>query len=162
LVVTPRLPQRLRALIALVPAHTRGVADVGAGHGALSAWLALLGHRVIATEAGHGPFAELCANLARWQAAGRVEARQGHGLQPLCTGEVDTAIVAGMGARTMLGIADEAPERGVRFLVLQCMQRRELVAPWIAARGVAQLQFLEVQDHGRLYPVWLLDVATAR
>ena len=157
--VNPRLSPRLGALLELVPRHAHGVADVGAGHGALSAWLAWLEHRVIATEAGPGPFAELCANLERWQAG--VEVRQGAGLEPLSSGEVDTAVVAGMGARTMLAIADQAPDRGVRFLVLQCMQRRELVAPWIAERGFALLQFCDVHDHGRVYPAWLLRVAPA-
>ena len=157
--VNPRLSPRLRGLLELVPRQAHRVADVGAGHGALSTWLARLGHRVIATEASPGPFAELCANLERWQAG--VEARQGAGLEPLATGEVDAAVVAGMGARTMLAIADQAPGRGVRFLVLQCMQRRELVAPWITDRGFTLLQFSDVHDHGRLYPAWLLDVAPA-
>ena len=157
--MSPRLSPRLAALLELVPRHAHGVADVGAGHGALSACLARLGHRVIASEASLGPFAELCANLERWHAA--VEARQGAGLEPFSIGEVDTAVVAGMGARTMLAIADQAPGRGVRFLVLQCMQRRELVAPWISDRGFALLQFSDVHDHGRMYPAWLLDVAPA-
>lgn len=157
--VNPRLSPRLRALLELVPAESEGVVDVGAGHGALSAWLARLGHRVIATEASAGPFAELCSNLERWHAA--VDTRQGDGLQPLAGGEVDTAVVAGMGARTMLAIAEHAPERGVRFLVLQCMQRRELVEPWIAARRFTLLRFTDVADHGRVYPAWLLDVAVA-
>lgn len=156
--MSPRLSPRLRALLALVPSEAQGVADVGAGHGALSAWLARLGHRVIATEAGPGPFAELCANLARWQAG--VEARQGMGFEPFTGGEVDTAVLAGMGARTMLAIADQAPGRGLRFLVLQCMQRRELVAPWIEDRGYKLLRFSDVLDHGRVYPAWLLDLAS--
>lgn len=157
--VNPRLSPRLRALLELVPGQSEGVVDVGAGHGALSAWLARLGHRVIATEARPGPFAELCSNLERWRAA--VDTRQGDGLQPLAGGEVDTAVVAGMGARTMLAIAGQAPERGIRYLVLQCMQRRELVEPWIADHKFALLRFTDVADHGRVYPAWLLDTGAA-
>ncbi|HZU77600.1 MAG TPA: SAM-dependent methyltransferase, partial [Dehalococcoidia bacterium] len=46
--VLPRLPARLRAVRELLPAGARRVADVGAGHGALSAHVAARGCRVIA------------------------------------------------------------------------------------------------------------------
>ncbi|HEX6538192.1 MAG TPA: tRNA (adenine(22)-N(1))-methyltransferase TrmK [Candidatus Dormibacteraeota bacterium] len=154
-----RLPPRLEALLRLVPADANGVADVGAGHGALSAAQAQRGWRVIATEARPGPFDELRRNLARWNVSTLVDARQGSGLEPIAAGEVDTAIVAGMGGHTVLGIADGAAGRGIPRLLLQCMQRDELVAPWIAARGFAAVDRAEVTDRGRQYAAWLVRVA---
>lgn len=152
----PRLPLRLRAVLDLLPPST-AVADIGAGHGALAAHLVARGvPRVIATEAGPGPFAELSGNLARFGVA--VEARLGEGMEPLAAGEVEGAVVAGMGARTLLRIAAGATERRLSWLVLQCVQDAELVEPWLQERGWRVLRRLDVVERGRRYPTWLVEV----
>ena len=107
----PRLPRRLRAALELVPADVRRVADIGAGHGALSVHLAWTSRSVIATEAQRGPFDELRRNLSGWDAAALVDARHGSDLAPLQTGEVDAVVVAGMGARTVMRICATAAEK---------------------------------------------------
>lgn len=159
--MTPRLPARLRGLLSLIPDEAGCVADIGAGHGALSARLAQSGRRVIATEAKPGPYDELCRNLARWRVADRVDVRRGPGLSPLGPGEVDAAVVAGMGGHTVLAIAGGARSQGVGTLVLQCMQRHHLVEPWVEERGWAVLGRLDAHDGGRVYPTWLVQVAPA-
>jgi len=157
--VSPRLPARLRGLLPLVPVDSRCVADIGAGHGALSVWLLRPGRQVIATEAKPGPYDELRRTVARWDVSDLVDVRRGLGLEPIGVGEVDTAVVAGMGARTVTAIADSAAARGVRLLVLQCMQHHQLVEPWIEERGFTLLRRLDVTDRGRVYPTWLVRVA---
>ena len=124
---TPGLPRRLRGLLDVLP-EADTVADVAAGHGRLAVHLAARSRRVIATEATDGPYAELCRNLARWEATGRVEARRGDGLEPLAAGEVEGVVVAGLGARRLTRIAAQAPGRGVRWLALQCVQHPEELA----------------------------------
>lgn len=160
--MSPRLPLRLRELHALIPAEARSVADIGAGHGALSAWLARSPRRVIATEVKAGPYEELRRNLALWGLAGRVEVRHGSGLSPLGVGEVDTAVVAGMGAHTVLRIAGAAHSQRVATLVLQCMQHHDLVEPWISERGFTLLRRVDVIERARVYPTWLVGVAPPR
>ena len=154
----PRLPPRLRAALELLPADARRVADVGAGHGALSVHLAWTLRSVIATESRRGPFDELCRNLSGWDAAALVDVRQGSDLTPLQTGEVDAVVVAGMGARTVMRICATAAEKRVRWLVLQCMQGAGEVEPWLDARGWRVLARTDVVDHGRAYPTWLVRV----
>ncbi len=154
------LPARLRGVGALVPAGSAAVADIGAGHGALSAALALRGSaRVIATELSAGPLRELRSNLSAWQLGERVEVRCGPGLTPLAAGEVEVVVIAGVGANTMLRIADEAPSRGVRWLVLQCMQRDQLVLPWLADRGWRVIAASSCTQRHREYTAQLVEVA---
>jgi tRNA (adenine22-N1)-methyltransferase len=155
----PRLSQRLRAVLQLVPGVVRDVADVGAGHGALAVHLALRGGFVIATESQPGPFAELQRNLARWDAAGCVEARHGDGLTVLRPGEVETVVVAGMGARTALHILIAAREQRVHRAVVQTMQRHELVEPWFQSNGWRVRERADVAERDRTYPVWLAELA---
>ena len=138
-----------------MPSTAGAVADIGAGHGALSACLRLHVDRVIATEVADGPYNELCRNLSRW-GANDVDVRRGHGLDPLQPGEVDVVVVAGMGAHTMLAISESAPQKSLHTLILQCMQRSELVEPWLAARAWRVIARADVADGGRVYPSWLV------
>jgi tRNA (adenine22-N1)-methyltransferase len=157
--VSVPVPVRLRSVVALVPASAAAVADVGAGHGALAAHLALRGHaRVVATEVGEGPLRELRGNLAAWSLADRVEVRRGDGLEPLRDGEVDVVVIAGLGAGTALRIAAAAPGHGVRHLVVQCMQRDHLVEPWLRARGWPVRASTTCVQRGRSYTARLIEV----
>jgi tRNA (adenine22-N1)-methyltransferase len=157
----PRLNQRLRALLAMLPG-AESIADVGAGHGALAVHLAHCGaSRVIATEAARGPYDELCHNLDWWNARARVEPRFGVNLDPIRGGEVEAVVAAGMGARNLLGICAGAAERGVRWVALQCIQDAELVEPWLDARGWRVAARQVVVDRGRDYPTWIAEVAPA-
>jgi len=158
---TPRLNGRLRALLALLPPAT-SVADVGAGHGALAVHLAQAGvERVIATEAGRGPYEELCRNLDAWAARPTVEARFGADLDPIAAGEVEGVVAAGMGARNLLRIAGAAAARGVEWVALQCIQDAELVEPWLRDRGWPVLASCVAVERGHKYPTWVAAVAGA-
>jgi len=161
-VTEPRLPQRLRVLLGLLP-PSRSVADVGAGHGALAVHLAHAGvEKVIATEAGRGPYDELCRNLVEWGAQGCVDARFGANLDPIVAGEVEGIVAAGMGARNLLSICGGATERGVGWVALQCIQDPELVEPWLAAQGWPVVASCVPVERGHSYPTWLARVgATA-
>jgi len=158
-VTDPRLPARLRGLLRLLPDAARRVADVGAGHGALSVHLARRADLVIATELPPGAWLELSANLARWDASPPVEVRRGDGLEPIARGEVDAVVVAGMGAPRTLAIAAAATDKRARWLILQCMQRSQLVEPWVAARGWSLCHRVDIADRSRVYPTWLVEVA---
>ena len=155
----PRLGGRLRAVLALVPAEAHRVADVGAGHGALSAHLAAAGvPTVIATESQDGPLAELCRNLDAWEARERVDVRRGSGLAPLRTDEVDAVVVSGVSARTALAMCADAGRKKVRWMVLQCMQGTDQVEPWMRANGWQVLTRVDAQAGRRRYPIWLVEV----
>ena len=155
-----RVPVRLRGVAGLVPDDVGTVADVGAGHGALAALLATRGvPRVIATEVANGPWRELRHNLEIWDLASRVDVRFGSGFDVIEPGEVELAVIAGMGAGTMLSIAGGAPARGVRRLILQGMQREQLVKPWLRARGWLELATEPCVQRGRVYTAHLVEVA---
>ena len=153
----PRLPRRLQGLLAVLP-EAEAVADVAAGHGALAVHLAARSQRVIATEGTDGPFRELCRNLERWEAAERVEARWGSGLEPLAAGEVEGVVVAGLGARRLSRIAAGAPGRGLRWLALQCVQDPDVLAAWVRETGWRVAVETVCEQSGRLYPTWVLEM----
>src|SRR5215472_17145767 len=109
------LPARLVTVAGLVPPGSASVADVGAGDGQLARHLARRGLAVVATERRAASFARLRAALPG------MDCRQGEGLKVLRAGEVEGAVIAGMGAHAIMGILEAAPEvaGALRWLVLQ-------------------------------------------
>jgi tRNA (adenine22-N1)-methyltransferase len=156
----PRLSLRLRILRDLLPPGH--VADVGAGHGALAAHLAAAGRRVIAIEALPAPLAELRANLDAWGLADRIQTRLGRGLEALQPGEVTGAIIAGLGGRTLLEIVGTAPDRGLQWVAMQCVQRAALLDAWVdkatSEAGWRTLEERLIEERGRAYHTWILAV----
>ncbi|MFN2582602.1 MAG: tRNA (adenine(22)-N(1))-methyltransferase TrmK [Candidatus Dormibacteria bacterium] len=155
----PPLPARLRVLPALVPTCARRLVDIGAGHGALSVHLRARADVVIATDVADGPPDELHRNMDRWGADAIIDVRRGAGFTPIDDGEVDAAVIAGMGAERALSIASDAPAKRVRWLLLQCMQRPHLVEPWVAARRWTVHDRVEITQRRHTYQTWLVEVA---
>jgi len=146
------LPRRLRAVAEAVPPDARSVVDVGAGDGQLALRLARRGLRVVATEAGRGPFERLRAALPG------MDCRLGEGLETLRPGEVEGAVIAGMGGRTMVRILESSPEvtRRLRWLVLQPQQHLDLLLAWLERTGHRVESRREVTQGRRSYTVLLV------
>ena len=146
------LSPRLRAVLDLVPA-TSSVADIGSGHGRLAVALARRGIRVVAIERTPASFALLRDDLVR---GGPVEARLGDGLGALAPGEVDVAVIAGLGGRGIQRILDRAPWLP-GCLVLQPMQDAHLLAAWLDLRHWRRTE-RRIAERGRWYLGWRVDV----
>jgi tRNA (adenine22-N1)-methyltransferase len=144
---------RQRAVAAAVPLHAASAADVGAGDGHLAAALASRGLRVVATEAGEGPYRRL-----REKTPG-VDCRLGDGLRPLRQGEVDGAVLAGMGGRTIASILerDGALARSLEWLVLQPQQHAHQLETWLEGEGFIIQRGEWTMQGRRLYRVLLVE-----
>lgn len=148
-----RLSARLRRVFELVP-DTGAVADIGSGHGALAAALAARGQRVLATERTPRTEAGLRRDLTRLGIP--VATRRGEGLAALREGEVETAVIAGIGGRSLLRIL-ESSRWLPRWLVLQPMQDADLVEDWILARQWPAIT-TDAVERGRRYRAWRVEV----
>jgi tRNA (adenine22-N1)-methyltransferase len=113
---------------------------------------------VVATEAAAGPYAELCHNLADWDTAAAVEVRRGAGLSVLEPGEVEAVVVAGLSARTVIGVCEQAAGKRVRWMVIQCAQRPDQMERWLCDQRWIVRRVLEVEERRRRYPTWLVEV----
>jgi tRNA (adenine22-N1)-methyltransferase len=133
-----------------VPAGARSAADIGAGDGQVALALARRGVRVIATELRAASFARLPAALER---------RRGDGLSVLRPGEVEGAVVAGMGARTIAGMLEGGGEvaLGLSWLVLQPQQHASRLEGWLARAGYRLLEGRDVDEGHRSYRVLLVE-----
>ena len=164
--VAPDLPPRLRGVLELVP-EAAVVADIGSGHGRLATGLAARGARVVAVERTAASFARLQVDLRRdalqapalGPAQGLVEPRLGDGIAALEPGEVEVAVIAGLGGRGIMRILERAPWLP-RWLVLQPMQDPGLLAAWLDARGWPRDE-ARMAQRGRWYVGWCVEVPAA-
>ena len=149
-----RLQARLRAVADAIPAGA-SVVDIGSGDGQLSVWLAGSGRcrRVVASELRSGPFERAQERL---QGSG-VELRLGDGFTVLKAGEVEVAVLAGMGGRRMLRLIESAAglARTLRLLVLQPMQQRQEVRAGLESLGFAVVDERRAIQRGRQYTLLL-------
>jgi tRNA (adenine22-N1)-methyltransferase len=148
----------------LIPPEV-AVADIGSGHGLLAAALAAEGRRVIATERTPATVAELRRCLGHASepipvhapAAGiAVEIRRGEGLAPIAPGEVEVAVVAGLGGRNLVRLLERSPWLPPA-LALQPQADVEAVAAWIAGRAAGSRR-VEVAERGRTYTAFLVHL----
>ncbi|MHB8508268.1 MAG: tRNA (adenine(22)-N(1))-methyltransferase TrmK [Candidatus Dormibacteria bacterium] len=137
------------ALLRDLVAGNGSIADIGSGHGRLAAALALAGARVIATECSPGTVASLRLQLIRSRAV--VEVRLGDGLAPIGPGEVEVAVIAGMGGRRMVAIL-EACSSLPGWLVLQPQRDLDMVLDFVTTRGYAA-ERVSIVERGHRYEV---------
>ncbi len=86
---------------------------------------------MIATESQPGPFARLRAALPGF------DCRFGSGLEVLRPGEVEGAVIAGMGGRTIARILESSPRVAgqLDWLILQAQQHADELQAWLEAAG---------------------------
>lgn len=126
-----RLDNRLTGVLELIRAPSH--ADIGSDHAQLPLALLQRGHceRVIAVELNAGPL-RVTRQAAALQSG--LEVREGDGFGPIHAGEVESASITGMGARTILGILERATWLP-NALVLQPNAEAGLLRRWAYQRG---------------------------
>ncbi len=131
----PKLDARLRAALEFVQADTH--ADIGSDHARLPVALLAEGRvkRVLIIEKTPGPREVARASVERAGLSRQVEVRLGDGFAPIQRGEVESASLTGLGARTILGILNRAGEGLPPQLVLQPNDTAVPLRAWAAKSG---------------------------
>lgn len=110
-------------------------ADIGSDHAGLPIALLQRGRvrRAIVVEKSPGPLEVARAALRRASLLDRADLRLGDGFAPIGPGEVQSASLTGLGARTILGILRRAGERLPPELVLQPNDSADPLRRWARA-----------------------------
>lgn len=153
------LKPRLRMVGDLVPAGVR-LADVGTDHGYLPAALVLAGRIpwAVASDLRRGPLDRARATVRECGLMGKIAFRLCDGLTGICPGEVDAAVIAGMGGETIAAILSAAPwtrEQDIP-LILQPMSSLPELRGWLQANGFAIREERLAKEGGVLYTAMLV------
>lgn len=149
------MTHRLEDVFSIIPkAHV--IADIGTDHGYLAVELIRRGRarRVIAGDVHKGPLAGAVAYVQACGLEGQVECRLGDGLTIARVGELNGAVICGMGGYLMRDILKAGPER-LDFYVLQPQNGQGDLRRYLVANGYCIVKDIIMRDMGKMYQAFL-------
>ena len=151
-----KLSPRLKTIADLIPADHR-VADVGTDHAYIPVYLREQGHKehIIASDINQGPLDNAISTIASNQLSGAIETRLGGGLVPYSIGEIDTAIIAGMGGILISQILEASMDVAMELdmLILQPMQAQDELREWLLSHSFSIVDEKLVKEGRKYYEI---------
>lgn len=155
-----RLSARLRAIADLIEPGTT-VVDIGTDHAYLPIFLVQnsIVPRAVAGEVSRGPYKAAQNAINNANLEGLIDLRLGNGLKIVMPGEVDTAIIAGMGGTTIVNVLEDSPDvvKSLRRLIIQPMIAASAVRRWFSLNGWCIIDEVLVIDDGRMYEIIMAE-----
>lgn len=152
----PGLSPRLRAVAELVTPGCR-LADIGTDHAYVPIWLVKTGQipGAVAADVNRGPLLRALEHIRDNGLESRIEIRLSDGFLALKPGEVQSAVLAGMGGGLMIRILKEGfpVVEGLKECILQPQSEIEKVRAFLLEEGFLFLEENMVLDDGKYYPM---------
>lgn len=149
------LSKRMQMVVDLLPKQCR-VADVGCDHGFVSIYLCEnhISTKVIAMDVNEGPLMRAKEHIIEHQLQDKIEVRLADGLSAIQDGEIDSAVIAGMGGRLILRIIENRLDlvKNMRSIVLQPQSELDLVRQTLCEWGFEFEEEEMVEEDGKFYP----------
>lgn len=154
-----KLTNRLQTIADLVEKNVV-VGDIGTDHGYLIAYLVEKGiiSKGIATDINEGPVKN-CENTVKTSGIeDQVHVRLGGGLTPYKPGEMDTAVIAGMGGELIKDIIIEsrAVAESVNTFILQPMTGSDVLRKWLSSNNYNITKEIISNEQDRYYEIMVV------
>lgn len=152
------LSRRLLAVAGLVT-EGASVADIGTDHGYIPIYLVRYGisPRVTAMDINPGPLdrARLHIQGQDIKVADKISTRQSDGLAELLPGEVQCAVLAGMGGGLVIRILEAGWEtvKSLDSIILQPQSEMNRVRKYLKSKGLRVVKEDMVEEEGKYYPM---------
>lgn len=148
--------KRLNRVLDLVE-PVESIGDIGCDHGYISYALLEehLVEKVIASDISAPSLEKARSLLSSSFPKESFDIRLGDGLKPMLLGELNAAIIMGMGGRLIADIIENDRKKAdsLDYLILQPMQGAEDLFEYLNASGYALIQSDLVEERGKFYPV---------
>lgn len=133
-----QLSERLAAIVSLI-GQDETVGDIGADHAYIPIflWSRRITGRIIVSDLNAGPLQKAAESIQRALGENPFEMRQSNGLERFQPGELDTAVIAGMGGLLIRDILAAYPDtaRSVKKFILQPRNAQTKLRKWLCASG---------------------------
>ncbi|NLP17571.1 MAG: SAM-dependent methyltransferase [Firmicutes bacterium] len=150
--ISPRLEQ-----LALLVPNGSIIADIGTDHAILPIYLVEKGFvpRAIAGEINEKPYRLAWQRVQEKGMEAFIQVRKGNGLQILRPGEVNVAIIAGMGGRNIIDILGDYPDvtDSISRFILQPMSESGMLRLLLSRHYFNIVDEALVKDKGHMYEV---------
>ncbi|HEX3030857.1 MAG TPA: class I SAM-dependent methyltransferase [Bacillota bacterium] len=149
-----QLSERLMAIARCIPPGSR-IVDVGTDHAYLPIYLVQAGicPTAVAGDVHQGPYQVAVKAVREAGLTDYIAVRKGDGLAVITPGEVEVAIIAGMGGGTIQVILEANPQvaESLTRLVLQPMVDAGPLRGWLLTHGWQLAEEDLVEEDGRIY-----------
>ncbi|MCB2359787.1 tRNA (adenine(22)-N(1))-methyltransferase [Clostridium estertheticum] len=147
---------RLKCIVSMIE-KCDSVIDVGTDHGYVPIYLVQKGitKKAIASDINRGPVEKAKKNITRNNAANEISCRLGSGLSTVKEGEVQVAIIAGMGGNLIRDIleTDLGIVKKLKYMVLQPVQNAEVLREYLYKTGYEFIDEEICYDDGKFYEI---------
>lgn len=154
------LKERLRKIAEIIPLNSK-VADIGADHAYLPIFLVKnnISPYVIAVEAKWGPYKRALNNVQKYECEEKIEVRLGRGLEPILPGEIDLAVIAGMGGETIKEILMESKGKleVIQSFILQPMKNLCKLRKFLLENYFEFKDEVVVKEEEKFYEIWRVE-----
>lgn len=151
-----KLSKRLEVVASFVNDNSK-VIDIGCDHGLLSIYLVnkYKNVKVIASDINENALSSAITNIKKEKLENRIETRLGSGLDVVKAGEVDTIVIAGMGANTIVGILKYSTSKlsNVNNIIIQSNTDLYFLRKNITSLGYYIEDEILVEDKNIIYTV---------
>lgn len=158
------LSRRLQAVAAMVTASYT-LADIGTDHAYIPIYL--VEHQIVpqavAMDINEGPLDRARAHVEEHGLTGQIALRLSDGMKELHPGEVQSAVIAGMGGALMIRILQDSKEtvESLRECILQPQSEIAKVRAFLLQEGFLFIQEDMVEEDGKFYPMMKVVPGTA-
>ena len=147
---------RLKAIASMIE-KCDSIVDVGTDHGYIPIYLVKNGliKSAIASDINRGPVEKAKNNVFSNDVSTQINCRLGSGLATVNKGEVQVAIVAGMGGNLIRDIleADLDVVKQLKYMILQPVQNAEVLREYLYSTGYEILDEEICVDDGKFYEI---------
>lgn len=147
---------RLKAIASMIEKCDSAI-DVGTDHGYIPIYLVQKGmiKSAIASDINRGPVEKAKKNIFLNNASAQISCRLGSGLSTVKRGEVQVAIIAGMGGNLIRDIleADLEVVKQFKYVILQPVQNAEVLRKYLYTSGYDILDEEICNDDGKFYEI---------
>lgn len=158
------LSRRLQAVAAMVTAGYT-LADIGTDHAYIPIYLVehQIVPRAMAMDINEGPLDRARAHVEEHGLEGQIALRLSDGMKELRPGEVQSAVIAGMGGALMIRILQDSKEtvESLRECILQPQSEIAKVRAFLLQEGFLFIQEDMVEEDGKFYPMMKVVPRTA-
>ena len=150
-----KLSSRLTAIMSLVPIDTN-ILDIGCDHGLLdiAIYQNSISKKIIASDINIEALNNAITNIKKNHLEDYIETRLGNGLEVITKkDDIDTVIISGMGAHTIIGILKNNKEKlkNINTIIIGSNTKNYLVRKELLKLGFYIDQELVVKDNKKYY-----------
>ena len=117
-----KLSKRLEVVASYINDNSK-IIDIGCDHGLLSIYLAnkYKNIKIIASDVNENALSTAINNIKKEHLEDKIETRLGNGLDVVTPDEIDTVVISGMGANTIVGILKYSTDKlvNVKDIIIQ-------------------------------------------